>query len=586
MRDHSTVGAKLAPKVAHLVTQSIIYSHSRLLHLKHKLAMAVFHAISDEISDEVDTTLGPMLARLHEITPEDHPAYGAVHFLATGTGQLKALAGTGLQISGLLGAISTVLNNDLAPLVYNLVSRDPQTLPDIGTLAQLYAAGQIDQGTLSADLASLGIPTQYHDGIALTAKTWPDITTALDLVRRKIINPTTLAEWASLNGIDPTIVGFLQQLVSLPVSPADAALALLRSDIGQAEAQAIAAESGINAHSFDILVGNTGEPPGLQQLLEGFRRGFIDEATLVRGIKQSRYRNEWITLLEQLRFEPMSVADAVNAAVQDQLPASTAKVYAEQNGLEPSHFDILLNTAGEPLSRTEMEQLYNRGIVSQQQVNQALRESRVKNKYVDLAFQLHTKIIPIFSIQSALRYGGITDARAIESLMSEGYSHSDAAAIVQSATKERLKAFRDKVVQSTETLYEDNLITPDAASAAVASMGYTADEVNFIIQAAELRRQAKLVQSAVSAVRSKYLAHHLTENAASGLLDGLGIPANQRDELLAVWTIELSAYTRDLTPAQVVKAVKLQIITPADGLARLQFLGYSADDAGLLLEGA
>lgn len=586
MRDHSTLGTKLAPKIAHLVTQSVIYSHSRLLHIKHKLAMAVFHAISDEISSEVDTTLGPMLARLHEITPQDHPAYGAVHFLATGTGQLKALAGTGLQISGLLGAISTVLNNDLAPLVYNLVSRDPQTLPDLGTLTQLYADGQIDQATLSADLSSLGIPAQYHDGIALSAKTWPDVTTALDLVRRKIITPATLAEWAGLNGLDETVVGFLQQLVSLPVSPADAALALLRSDISQAEAEAIAAESGINAHSFDILVGNTGEPPGLQQLLEGYRRGFIDQATLVRGIKQSRYRNEWITLLEQLRFEPMSVADAVNAAVQDQLPADQAAIIAGQNGLEPSAFPILLNTAGEPLSRTEMEQLYNRGLVTQAQVDQALRESRLKNKYVNLAFDLHTKIIPIFSIQSALRYGGITDQRAIESLVSEGYSHTDAAAIVSSASMERLKAFRDKVVQSTETLYEDNLITPAAATAAITSMGYTADEVNFIIQAAELRRQAKLIQSGVNAIRSKFLAHHLTENAASGLIDSLGIPANQRDELLAVWSIELSAYTRDLTPAQVIKAVKLQLITPDDGAARLQFMGYSGDDANLLLNGA
>lgn len=586
MRDHSTVGTKLAPKVAHLVTQSVIYSHSRLLTLKHKLAMMVFHAISDEISDEVDTTLGPVLAKLHELTPEDHPAYPAIHFLATGSGQLKALAGTGLQISGLLGAISTVLNNELAPVVYQYVKSNPHLLPDSSTILQLGASGLISPGEVTDALAEQGINAGWADGMMKLAKTWPDVTTALDLVRRKVITPDILAEWAGLNGIDETVVAFLQQLISLPVSPADAALALLRSDIGQAEAEAIAAESGINAHGFDILVGNTGEPPGLQQLLEGYRRGFIDQATLVRGIKQSRYRNEWITLLEQLRFEPMSVADAVNAAVQDQLAPDTARTYAEQNGLEPSHFDILLNTAGEPLSRTEMEQLFNRGIVTQAQVNQALRESRVKNKYVDLAFQLHTKIIPIFSIQSALRYGGISDQRAIESLMAEGYSHSDAAAIVSSASMERLKAFRDKVVASTEQLYEDNLITPQAASAAITSMGYTADEVSFIVQAAELRRQAKLVQSGISAIRSKYLAHHLTENAASGLIDGLGVPANQRDELLAVWSIELSAYTRDLTPAQVIKAVNLQIITPADGLARLQFMGYSQDDANLLLEGA
>jgi uncharacterized protein YoaH (UPF0181 family) len=586
MRDNSTLGTKLAPKVAHLVTQSVIYSHSRLMHLKHKLAMMVFHAISDEISSEVDTTLGPVLAKLHDLTPEDHPAYPAIHFLHTGSGQLKALAGTGLQISGLLGAISTVLNNELAPVVYTYVKSNPHLLPDASTILQMGAAGLLPPAEVADALGQQGINSSWANLMMTLAKTWPDVTTALDLVRRKVITPDILAEWAGLNGVDETVVGYLQHLVTLPVSPADAALALLRSDIGQAEAEAIASESGINAASFNILVGNTGEPPGLQQLLEGYRRGLIDQATLERGIKQSRYRNEWIPLLEKLRFEPMSVADAVNATVQDQLDAGTARTFAEQNGLQPGAFDILLNTAGEPLSRTEMEQLYNRGIVTQQQVNQALRESRVKNKYVDLAFQLHQKIIPIFSIQSALRYGGITDQRAIESLMAEGYSHADAVAIVSSAAKERLKAFRDKVVASAEQLYEDNLITDVAARDTIMSMGFTSDEVDFIIKAAELRRQAKLIESGVNAVRSKFLAHHLSENAASGLLDGLGVPAVQRDQLLAVWILELQAFTRELTPAQIEKAVKLQLITPDDGLARLQRAGYSADDAALLLNGA
>lgn len=586
MRDYSTVGTKLAPKVAHLVTQSVIYSHSRLIHLKHRLAMMVFHAISDEISSEVDTTLGPVLAKLHELTPEDHPAYPAIRFLHEGSGQLKALAGTGLQISGLLGAISTVLNNELAPVVYEYVKTNPHILPDASTILQLGAAGLISQGEVTDALAEQGINAGWADGMSRLAKTWPDITTALELVRRKVITPDILAEWAGLNGIDETVVGFLEKLVTNPVSPADAALAVLRGSIGQAQAEAIASEAGLSADSFKILIDNTGEPPGLQQMLEGYRRGFIDEATLVRGIRQSRYRDEWIPLLEKLRFAPMSVADAVSATVQNQLDAARASTIAEQNGLEPGDFTVLLNTAGEPLSRTEMEQLFNRGIVTQQQVNQALRESRVKNKYVDLAFQLHTKIIPIFSIQSALRYGGITDQRAIESLMSEGYSHQDAAAIVNSATKERLKAFRDKVVASTEALYEGNLITSAAASQAITAMGYTADEVTFIVQAAELRRQAKLIDQAVGAVRSKYLAHHITENVASGLLDTIGVPAGQRDELLGVWTLEADAFTRELTPAQIVKAAKTNLITPDDAGARLEALGYSHDDAQLLLQGA
>ena len=73
---------------------------------------------------------------------------------------------------------------------------------------------------------------------------------------------------------------------------------------------------------------------------------------------------------------------------------------------------------------------------------------------------------------------------------------------------------------------------------------------------------------------------------ASGDLDTLGIPAAQRDYLLKIWTLEQSVNVKVLSEAEIAKAVKKQLITPEDGLARLENLGYSADDAALLLEGA
>jgi hypothetical protein len=56
--------------------------------------------------------------------------------------------------------------------------------------------------------------------------------------------------------------------------------------------------------------------------------------------------------------------------------------------------------------------------------------------------------------------------------------------------------------------------------------------------------------------------------------------------MLSLWDIEASAHIRHLTEAQVVKAVHKQLITPDDGAARLVAMGYSADDADLLLKGA
>lgn len=579
-------GTRIGPRLAMLMAQGVVYAHSKLIHVKHKLAMAVFHAISDEISEEVDVTLGPLLQKLHDETPEDHPAYPAIHFLHTATGQLKAIAGTGLQISGLLGSVATVMNNELAPIVYTLIARYPTLIPDPGTVSNMAAAGLLDPNEAKADLNKLGYDDNWANGMMQLAKSWPSVPDILDMIRRGLINNNDAFSYLAYNGVPSELAGKYLALTQLPVSVADAALAVLRGNISNAEGVAIAAENGYSESNFNILIGNTGEPPGLMQLLEGYRRGFIDQATLKDGILQSRYRNEWIPLLEQLRYEPMSVADAVNAVVQAQMDMATGEKIADENGLTPGAFQTLYNTAGEPLSRTEVEELFNRGLMSEAEVIQALRESRLKNKYNEHAFELHQKIIPIYTIERALRYGGIGHSDAVRIAMESGYSETDATTIVNSGSAQRMQTYRDKVVVAVQALYEDNIIPQAKAVSIVSGMGYSQTEASFIMQSSEFRREAKFISQVVQGIKAKYLGRHITRNEAIGLIDKAGIQAAQRDYLMSLWDVEYGAYTKMLTEAQVQKAVKLQLIAPAAGLDRLIAMGYSETDAALLIEGA
>jgi len=577
------LGSKLGPRVAMLVSQSIVWTHTRLAKAKHAVAMAVFHSMSDEISNEVHTTLGNVFAALHAALPDDSPAKPAVRFMHEETGQLSALAGTGLQASGLLSSIATIMNNELAPAVYDTVRSNPHMLPDIGTIAQMIASQRTDAATGVDAIAAQGIDNGWAENLVSLATQFPAVADGLDMLRRGIITSDQFSQWCVFNSIPIDIVAYYLQTVNGPISVADAALAVLRGDITQDQGVAIAAQNGYSAESFGILLQNTGEPPGLEQLLEGYRRGFIDEATLEKGILQSRYRDEWIPLLEQLRYEPMSVADAVNATVQNQLDESDAATYAQQNGLDPTAFPILLATAGEPLSRTEMEQLYNRGLVDEDDVIQALRESRLKNKYNDLAFELHTKLLDISAISAALRVGVITEDQAVAKAMEYGYSQEDATIAVSAGINSRILDARDKVVSSVVTLTEDGVMSPSDAQQVISSVGYTQDQSQFIIEAANFHLQAKYLASAVTAVRSHYIAHHITQNQASGALDNLGVPASQRDYMLSVWAIEYAANVQAPSGTQIAKAVENGVITAAQGAARLETLGYTADDASIVL---
>lgn len=584
--DISRRGAKVGHKLTAHIVRAVVATHKGLLASKHKLAMLVFHSISDEISDEVDDTLGPIFAWMHEQYGDDGPASEILRFLATGKGQLKALVGQGLAQSGILWSLSTILNDVLTPVVSAALAGSPHLLPDASTIAQLAGTNRIDDSLGVENLAKTGFNSSWAEWMIDANRSYVDPTSALDMLRRGIIDEATFTGWAAKNGFTPPQVKALLALREVPLSPADAALAFLRGNLDEKAAVAAAAQWGVSKSTFDVLVGNTGEPLALMQLLEAFRRGFIDEATLRTGILQSRVRDEWIDTAIKLRYSPISVADAVQAVVQNHITMSQGASYADQNGLEPGAFDILYQTAGEPAARTEMEQLYNRGLVTEDEVKQALRESRLKNKYVDQVFQLHVRILEPRMLSTAVRVGAITRADAITRAMDSGYSRDDATILVDEGTAQRLLTYKDRVISGVVTLYEDNLISQADATTTIKGLGHEDDEVAFILRAAEFRREARMITTVVSAIRSKYVGHHIDLTQASKDLEEIGVASSQRDALTSLWTLEQEANVRLLTEAQIVKAVKLTLLKPQDGLDRLVGLGYDPKDAVLLLDGA
>jgi hypothetical protein len=585
MATHSG-GVKLGTRIATIVSNAMVATHQKLLHTKHRLAMVVFSDISDVISEEVHETLGPILRQLHDEAPEDAKSKSLVKFMATQHGQFQALAGTAAGATGLFSSIAQIVNNELSPSVRGALATNPHLLPDPGTLAELAARGLAQQHDVMQSIAEQGINTGWGNAMIELNKQYPDAGTMLELMRRGKLGRDTFAEWSLRNGVPVAVSETVAELVNVPLSPADAALALLRGNISEGAAIKAAADWGVTADDFNVMVGNTGEPLGLEQLLEAHRRGFIDTNRLVRGILQSRTRNEWVDVAEKLAFAPMSTADAVEAVVQNQLDHAQGSDIASQNGLEAGWFDTLVNTAGSPLSRTEMEQLFNRGLVTKDQVEQALRESRLKNKYNELAFELHTRLLEPRSLGEAVVYGSITHAQAVRKAMESGFSQQDAEVIVSGAVNRKLETQRMGVVRAVETLYENNAVSQEVATSIVGKMGFEPAEAQFIFQAAEFKRQEKLVAAGMAAVRGKFIAHHITRAEASGLLDAIGIPHQQRDSVLQVWQIEHDANVRTLTPAQIIKANALKLLTDQQTIDRLIQLGYQENDAQLLLAGA
>lgn len=354
-------GARIGTRIAHLVSMALVSTHNKLLDVKHRLAVMIFNTISNEISDEVHDTIGHLIRHLAEQTENGEHSAPLLKFLGYDRGQLKAIAGSSTLSSSILWSLSTIINNELAPATYANVAAYPHLAPDSGTAGQMAAVGAVSEGDARYAMAGNGHGGRWQDGFIELGRSYPGLPDLVDMLRRNIISPGDFDYLAKKNGVPPNVITVWKLSVSQPLSYQDVAVAYLRGDASLEAYHEAAKFAGVSVGDANVYLHSIGEPPGTMELLEAYRRGFIDKGTLDRGILQSRTRNEWIPVIEQLRYSPMSTADAVNAAVQNHISQGEAASIAQQNGLEPGHFDTLYQTAGAPLSRTELTELYNRG---------------------------------------------------------------------------------------------------------------------------------------------------------------------------------------------------------------------------------
>jgi hypothetical protein len=576
-------GARLGTRIAQIVSQAIVSTHQKLLDTKHRLAVMVFNTVTNEISDEVDTGLGPLLKAVHDGYDDDGLISGLTHFMAHGRGQFKAIVGSNATAQSLLWALGAVISNELAPISYQLIETNPHLIPDPASLAGFAATGRISEGDARRFIAQNGFQPQWAERWIDAQKSYPTITDLVEFSHRGMLSHKDFLYFAKKAGFDEPQAELYLAASESQISYQDKALAYLRGMVTLEDVYSAAREQGVLQADVDVFLSAIGEPPATQELLEGYRRGFINRETLERGIKQSRMRNEWIPFLEQLRYTPMSTSEAVNAAVQNHLSQDEARKYADENGLTPGQFDVLYQAAGSPLSRTELNDLYNRGVIGSDVVLQGLRESRLKDKYGKDAFELRRRLLEPEFLGSAVSNGLMPHDVAIKKAMERGFSREDAATLVSSASHRKMEQYHNHLVSEIETLYADGAFTQEEAVSAVKALGFSDEEAKLLTQVADYKREHRTFQSAVNAIRSRYVSRHITKGQASSKMDAVGVKAKQRDYLLHTWELERAANVRVLTEGQVIRAIKMQNYTPEQGIEKLIDMGYSTDDAILLV---
>lgn len=578
------LGGRIGGKVAAHVANAVVSSRIKTMPASRNLIRLAWKDFFDGTGAELRNTLGPMFKQMANDPNLDPSLKPLLGFLSRGQGELATLIGYTVAGGVLSQGLGAFITNALQPVTGPAIAGYPNLLLTQSDAVQAEVRGMQGGYDMRYELRQQGIESGKFDVLVDLARNRADATVILDLVNRGIMSEDFAVAQLRRLGYDTGEAGFILSTRRLLLTPAELADMVVRGIASESDAAAVAAQSGLSTQDFHALVLDTGEPPSTQDLLFLHRRGFISDERLTRGIRQSRVRDEWLDAIKALSFVPMSNADAIEGAVQGHLTIDQSKAITAQNGLLPEHWQPLYDTAGNPPGVQEMISMWHRKQLTRDQLVQGIRESRLKDKYIETTIASGETLPPERTIVSMVSKNAITADRGMTLLLERGYAPDIAQALLSEAHSTKTQATRDLTQSQFVALYEDRAITAQQLHDNLAALRYDDEEIGWLTTLADLRRLKKFTDAAVSKIHSQYVAYKLSSTDATTALDALLVDPNQRNDLLALWDIERTVNAKQLTLAQIESAFKKHIIDAMEGYRRAQEIGYPAPDAAILMQ--
>lgn len=580
----STLGGSLGGKLTRLVSDAQVYTRQKMMGPQNQLIQKALADFTNHVSDEVRRVAGPLWKEFAdaEETPEHlRPLFKA---LATERGQAFAWIGGSIVGGAMSVGLGGILNNMLAPVVQRILSGDPNLQLTPNDAANLVAQGHWTAEHGYQEAAKSGVDRDRFAGLAQLASTHPATGEILELARRGDITDDRARGMLKTIGIDRNDADLLLKLQTVFITPENAAAMWNRDIVSTEEGRAIANRWGVSSKDFDRLTQLGGDPLPAQDLGVAYRRGIINRDRFQRGIVQGPLRKEWFDVLEKLMISRMSTVDAADAVNQGYMQLGEAQRIARENGLDPDDFETLILMAGQPPGVEFAQDALNRGAITKAEFDVMFKESRIKNRYLDLLYEMRIRLIPQETARLLYRNGVYSREQALTTLLKHGFSRDDSAALLELEETRGDDNTRELTRAQIIDLYESGLFSQVETVELLLGMGYSERDSQAMVYLADTRNFQKFLNSAITRVRSSFLSGKIDSSEASAQLDRLGVKVDQRDNLLTVWETDRLTITKTLTASQIRQAFTKDLISRDDAMKRLTDQGYAADDADLYLQ--
>lgn len=381
--------------------------------------------------------------------------------------------------------------------------------------------------------------------------------------------------------------------------PADLVEAFVKGHIDRGKLHDQGAQSGYASDNLDLLAQSAGEPPGLSLLLEMYRRGIIPETSaaegvsLAQGIRESRLLDKWVASIEAIKYAVLDPGQAVAAALRGNLPFEVAQKLAEQAGVDPADFVVMVHNAGNPPSPGELNELANRGLIPDSGTGpdaltfqQGIAEGDSKNKWWPLLRKLGEYIPPPRTVTAMIREGSLTDEEGLAYFKAAGLPDPLAQAYVRAAHKAGATTQKELTKAEVLAMYADGVLSAADAIKHLQTLGLSEADASELVKLQDVRGTIKLQNQLIGRLRSLYLAGKMSEQEVLHSLQGAGVSAEQQQQLLKTWQLERTTETTHYTAGEIATAYRYHLIDGETAMRALRAIGWDDWSAWLRLADA
>jgi hypothetical protein len=347
-------------------------------------------------------------------------------------------------------AIGNAAGPSLEPFVQDLANAAWQLNqvmpPDAMTLALGVAQGQVDPDAAQAWASQTGFGTDQFKALVDIANVGPALGLAYQAWRRGDLSDAEFDTALKRTGLEEQWYAALRALKVQPLAPTEIATAVHRNimsdpslivqeppttagDVEQVPQSSLSPDteaswSGIDHERLRVLVGITGLPPGLIEMLRLLNMGKVTVDDVQRAVAQSNLRNEYMDVVLNLRRHLLTPHEYEEAALRGIITNAQADAGAALSGMEPTDAQLLFQIMGRPLNVHAVTTGLARGgdfggtyADVPEPYRDAIRRSNIRPEYARLAYANRYNYPSAFVLRSLAQAGELGDEKAVEQIL-------------------------------------------------------------------------------------------------------------------------------------------------------------------------